>query len=240
MRRPGAAPPTIDARMGIRYALSGLALLSALTAGLCAPERSSAAEATVAIVNSHYKPTPVTVSLGDTVTWINEGFLLHNVTAANGEFASGTLHDGQRFSVRFTKPGTFEYLCTIHPGMSGKVIVSGQSSGEGGSGGGQPSAPVSQTSAPAGTAHVSLKLLRAAGGGQHMTRIQVASTRPGGQVLLQIYSREHFAWIQVAHATLSATGGASFRLRAHLHREVRAVVMGGPGEGPSVSSALRS
>jgi plastocyanin len=238
MRPPGETPPAIGARIGIRYALSGLTLLSALTFALCAPARSSAAEATVSIVNSHYKPTPVTVSLGDTVTWVNEGFLLHNVTAANGEFASGTLHGGQRFSMRFTKPGTFEYVCTIHPGMSGKVIVSGQSSG--GSGGGQPSTPIQQTSTPAGTAHVSLKLVKAAGGKRHMTRIEVASTRPGGQVLLQIYSREHFAWIQVAHATLGASGGASFRLRAQLHREVRAVVVGGPGEGPSISSALRS
>jgi plastocyanin len=239
MRPPGQAPPSIGARIAIRCALAGLTLLSALTAALCAPARSSAAETTVSIVNSHYKPTPVTVSLGDTVTWVNEGFLLHNVTAANGEFASGTLSGGQRFSMRFTKPGTFEYVCTIHPGMSGKVIVSGQSSGEDGSGGGQPSTPM-QTSAPAGTAHVSLKLVKAAGGKRHMTRIEVASTRPGGQVLLQIYSREHFAWIQVAHATLGASGGASFWLRAQLHREVRAVVVGGPGEGPSISSALRS
>jgi hypothetical protein len=177
--------------------------------------------------------------LGDTVTWINEGFLLHNVTAANGEFASGTLHGGQRFSVRFTKPGTFDYVCTIHPGMSGKVIVSGGSSGSDG-GRDEPSSPTSQTSAPSGTAHVSLKLVKAASGGRRVTHIQVTSTRPHGQVLLQVYSREHFAWIQIAHATLGANGGASFQLRAPVHREVRAIVVGGPGEGPSISSALRS
>jgi plastocyanin len=240
MRPPGEGPQAIDARMGIRYALSGLALLSTLATGLCAPAQSSAAEETVAIVNSHFKPTPITVSLGDTVTWINEGFLLHNVTAANGEFVSGTLHGGQRYSVKFTKPGTFEYVCTIHPGMSGKVIVSGQPSDRDGSEGSQPPAPLTHASAPAGTAHVSLKLVKAADGGRRMTSIQVTSTRPRGQVLLQLYSREHFAWIQVAHATLDASGDASFRLRAQVHREVRALVLGGPGEGPSISSALRS
>jgi len=73
-----------------------------------------------------------------------------------------------------------------------------------------------------------------------VTRIAVTTTRPRGQVLLQLYSREHFAWIGVAHATLDANGGATFKLRAQVHREVRAVVMGGPGEGPSISSVLRS
>ncbi|MHB8233113.1 MAG: plastocyanin/azurin family copper-binding protein [Solirubrobacteraceae bacterium] len=211
----------------------------ALTAGLCAPTPSGAAEETVSIVNSHYQPTPITVSLGDTVTWINEGFLLHTVTATNGEFASGRLHGGQRFSVRFDKPGTFDYVCTIHPRMSGKVIVAGQSSGHGG-GGGEPSTPKSQTSTPAGTAHVSLKLLKATSGGRRVTRIAVTTSRPRGQVLLQLYSREHFAWIQVAHATLGASGGATFEVRSRLHRRVRAVVMGGPGEGPSISSVLRT
>uniref|UniRef100_UPI0026104741 cupredoxin domain-containing protein n=1 Tax=Pseudomonas sp. TaxID=306 RepID=UPI0026104741 len=198
--------------------------------------RSGAAEETVAIVNSHYKPTPITVSLGDTVTWVNEGFLQHTVTAENGEFSSGRLSGGQRFSVKFTKPGTFKYVCTIHPGMKGEVIV-GQSSGRGEP---SPSSPTSKASAPTGTAHVSLKLIKAGKGSRRLTRIAVTTSRPRGQVTLQLYSREHFAWIQVAHATLDAEGGATFELRSQVHREVRAVVTGGPGEGPSISSVLRS
>jgi plastocyanin len=238
MRHPGA-----DARAdrGIRSALlPSLALLAALATGLWTPARASAAEQTVAIVNSHYKPSSLMVSLGDTVTWINEGFLLHNVTSTDGEFVSGTLHGGQRFSVKFTKAGTFDYVCTIHPGMSGKVIVMGQSSSQGGEKEGEAPAPSTHPTAPAGTARVSLKLIRAAGAGRRMTRVAVTTSRPHAEVLLQVYSREHFAWIQVAHARLGANGGASFRLRAGLHREVRAIVPGGPGEGPSISSAVRS
>lgn len=234
MRRLGDVPPASGPRAVIRSAVSCLAVLGALSSGLWAPALSGAAEETVAIVNSHYKPTPITVSLGDTVTWINEGFLLHTVTAENGEFSSGRLSGGQRFSVKFTKPGTFKYVCTIHPGMKGEVIV-GQSSGRS-----EPSVPTSKTSAPAGTAHVSLKLIKAGSGARRVTRIAVTTTRPRGEVLLQLYSREHFAWIQVAHATLNVNGGATFQLRARVHREVRAVVMGGPGEGPSISSVLRS
>src|SRR6201992_2045609 len=190
MSRAREPAPALRAGASIRGAVSGLALLTALAAGLCVPARSSAAEETVAIVNSHYKPTPLAVSLGDTVTWVNEGFLLHNVTAANGEFASGTLHGGERFSVRFTKPGTVDYVCTIHPGMSGQVIVSGHDRGEGS----QPPTPPAQTSVPAGTAQVSLKLVEPKGRAHRVTRIHVTSSRPHGQVLLQLYSREHFAW----------------------------------------------
>ncbi len=230
-RAPNASPA------GIQRAACASILLSALITGLCGPAPSSAAQETVAIINSHYKPTPLTVAVGDTVTWINEGFILHNVTAMNGEFASGTLHGGQKFSVKFTKPGTFDYMCTIHPQMSGTVIVSGQAASHSGSEIGESPAPSPQPSTPAGTAQVSVRVVR---DHRRKTRVLISSDRPRGQVLLQLYSREHFAWIQVAHATLNGSGGALFTLRGRLHREVRAVVLGDSGEGPSISSVLRS
>jgi hypothetical protein len=73
-----------------------------------------------------------------------------------------------------------------------------------------------------------------------VTRVAVTTTRPHGEVLLQVYSREHFAWIQVAHATLGPTGAATFRLRAQVHRRVRAIVVGAHGEGPSISNAVHT
>lgn len=234
--REASSPAAAGSSRVSRRTSAGLVLLAALIAPLCPPARAAAAEETVAIVNSHYKPTPLMVSLGDTVTWVNEGFLLHNVTSTSGEFASGTLRGGQRFSVRFTKPGTFDYVCTIHPGMSGKVIVMGQ----GGKEESGTAAPVTHPTPPAGTAQVSLKLIRPPGPRRRTTRVAVTTTRPHGQVLLQLYSREHFAWIQVAHATLDASGSATFELRSRLHRRIRAVVPGGPGEGPSIGAAVRS
>jgi plastocyanin len=239
-RLPTALPAMLESPL-LRSVISRSTLVAALVTTLYAPAGSSAAEETVAIINSHYKPASVTVSLGDTVTWVNQGFVLHNVTAENGEFASSTLHGGQKFSVKFTKPGTFDYSCTIHPQMTGKVIVTDRPSGAGSEGTDSPApVPVPRTSPPAGTARVSLRLVRTTRGGKRMTRVLISSTRPHGEVLLQLYSREHFAWIQVAHATLNGTGGVTFDLRAGLHRNVRAVVLGGSGEGPSISSSLRS
>jgi plastocyanin len=227
---------------GVRAASTmSLATLAAILASAAAAP-AALADANVAIVNSHYRPTPLMIMQGETVTWKNEGFLLHTVTAENGEFDSGTIRAGGEFSLTFTKAGTFAYTCTIHPSMFGKVIVQAHEAGDMGGMGHEEHAGASPPAmtTPAGTARVALQLSKAAHAGRRWTRVTVASSRPGAQVLLQLYSREHFAWIQVAHATLSASGGAAFRLSAKLHRQVRAIVVGQPGEGPSISQTLRS
>lgn len=211
------------------------AALATATAAVAAP--AAYAEATVQIVNLHYKPTPLTVAVGETVTWKNEGFIPHTVTG--GELDSGRIRGGGEFSFTFTKPGTFEYRCTIHPSMLGKVIVQGEASGgmNGmGSPNGKPSLP---PTTPTGAAQVSLHLGKV--GARHdLRRISVSSSRPGEQVLLQVYSREHFSWIDIAHATLGANGKATFKLRSGLHRRLRVVVLGAAGEAPSISKILRT
>ena len=64
---------------------------------------------------------------GDTVAWTNVGEILHTVTSRRGtpeRFNSGNQDVGEKFSRTFTKPGTYDYLCTIHPGfMEGVVQV---------------------------------------------------------------------------------------------------------------------
>lgn len=219
--------------------MSGRAAVAALAAAVATAMAAPAAhaEATVQIVNLHYKPTPLTVAVGETVTWKNEGFIPHTVTG--GELDSGRVRGGGEFSYTFTKPGTFEYRCTIHPSMLGKVIVQGEASGGMKGMGGHEVRPSLPPTTPTGAARVSLHLGKA--GGRHgLRRISVSSSRPGEHVLLQVYSREHFSWIDIAHATLGADGKAIFKLRPRLHPRLRVVVLGAAGEAPSISKILRT
>jgi LPXTG-motif cell wall-anchored protein len=65
----------------------------------------------------------MTIHVGDTVTWTNNGPSPHNATANNGSFNTGNLNKGQSASHTFTQAGTFAYICTIHPFMHGTVVV---------------------------------------------------------------------------------------------------------------------
>lgn len=82
-----------------------------------------AATVNVKIQGFAFDPTPLTVNVGDTVTWTNNDTAPHNATADDGTFKTPDLQQGQSASVTMTKPGTFAYICTIHPRMKGTVIV---------------------------------------------------------------------------------------------------------------------
>ena len=67
--------------------------------------------------------TAITVSVGTTVTWVQNDFPPHTVTSREALFDSGNLSRGATFSHTFGQSGTFEYYCKIHPYMTGKIIV---------------------------------------------------------------------------------------------------------------------
>ena len=77
----------------------------------------------VAISGFAFKPAELTVTVGTKVTWTNQDSVGHNVKAADGSWGSDTLSNGQSFSKVFDTAGTFDYVCTFHPGMTGKIIV---------------------------------------------------------------------------------------------------------------------
>lgn len=93
------------------------------------------ATAAVAITNFAFTPQKITVKVGTTVTWTNNDSVQHTVTSASdlttsatntSLFDSGLFGQGQTFSYKFTKAGTYFYVCTIHrslPAMHGEVIV---------------------------------------------------------------------------------------------------------------------
>ena len=80
------------------------------------------------ISDFQFSPASVTVNVGGTVTWTNNGPSTHTVTADDGSFDSGNLNAGKTFSHTFQTAGTFSYHCTIHPFMKAEVVVQSGSS----------------------------------------------------------------------------------------------------------------
>jgi plastocyanin len=78
---------------------------------------------TVKIDNFTFGPTTVTVSVGTTVTWVNNDDIPHTVVAIDKAFKSHVMDSDEKFSFTFTKPGEYSYFCSLHPHMVGKVVV---------------------------------------------------------------------------------------------------------------------
>ena len=68
------------------------------------------------------RPT-LTVPVGTTVTWLNRDEDVHTIVSTTLAFKSAGLDTDEAYSYKFTKPGVYEYFCTLHPLMTGKVIV---------------------------------------------------------------------------------------------------------------------
>jgi len=77
----------------------------------------------VTIENFKFAPQSLTVPVGTTVTWTNQDEEPHTVAAKDGSFHSPALDSHQTFSYTFQAPGSYDYVCTIHPFMTGTVVV---------------------------------------------------------------------------------------------------------------------
>jgi plastocyanin len=78
----------------------------------------------VAMKGIKFNPASVTVSAGDTVTWTNDDTVGHDVTGDGFKSGDpGAMQNGDTFEHAFDKAGTFDYVCTVHPGMAGSVKV---------------------------------------------------------------------------------------------------------------------
>ena len=83
-----------------------------------------ASETEVIIDNFSFSPKTTAVPIGATVTWTNHDNVPHVITSADDQFKkSPLLKAGQRFSNAFATAGTYSYFCSIHPRMTGKIIV---------------------------------------------------------------------------------------------------------------------
>jgi plastocyanin len=88
-----------------------------------ATDQSSAANGAVKIDNFVFGPKTLTVPVGATVTWTNSDDIPHTTVSTEGVFKSKVLDTDEKFSYTFTKAGTYPYYCTIHPKMTGTVVV---------------------------------------------------------------------------------------------------------------------
>jgi plastocyanin len=100
-----------------------LALLLAGSPNTSASDQPSSANADVQIDNFRFGPQTVTVSVGATVTWTNRDDTPHTVVSTDGVFKSKVRDTDEKFSYTFTKSGKYPYYCSVHPKMTGQIIV---------------------------------------------------------------------------------------------------------------------
>jgi plastocyanin len=98
-------------------------LLLAGSPSVKANDQPSAANAEVKIDNFSFGPETLKVSVGTTVTWTNRDDIPHTVVSTVGVFKSKVRDTDEKFSYTFTKAGTYPYFCSVHPKMTGKVVV---------------------------------------------------------------------------------------------------------------------
>jgi amicyanin len=101
----------------------GIAGLGTRTGNFTASAQQKPVTMEVKIDNFSFGPAEMTVAVGTTVTWTNRDDIPHTVVSTDKVFKSKVLDTDEKFSFTFTQPGTFPYFCSIHPKMTGKVVV---------------------------------------------------------------------------------------------------------------------
>jgi plastocyanin len=112
-----------------------LLILTCMSAG-CSSYQTPAAPAsptatpgggtTITMKNFAFDPSSVTVKTGTMVTWVNQDAASHAIASDNSSsvaFSSDPLPTGASYNFTFATPGTFTYHCSIHPSMTGTIIV---------------------------------------------------------------------------------------------------------------------
>lgn len=114
---------SVSVAVFIAIAVLEIAALGARSSVLAAQQKPQSAE--VKIDNFSFDPASPTISVGSTVTWTNRDDIPHTVVSADDPrvFKSKVLDTDEKFSFTFTKAGTYAYFCSVHPKMTGKVVV---------------------------------------------------------------------------------------------------------------------
>jgi len=97
--------------------------LGARVGSFTASAQQKPATAEVKIDNFSFGPGTLTVPVGSTVTWTNRDDIPHTVVSTEGVFKSKVLDTDEKFSFTFSKAGSYPYFCSIHPKMTGRVVV---------------------------------------------------------------------------------------------------------------------
>jgi plastocyanin len=98
-------------------------LLFAASPRVTANDQPAAGDAAVKIDNFVFGPQTITVPVGATVIWTNKDDIPHTTVSTDGVFKSKVMDTDEKFSFKFDKAGTYSYYCSVHPKMTGKVVV---------------------------------------------------------------------------------------------------------------------
>jgi len=99
-------------------------VLYAGSRSFASPAQQQKIDATeVTIDNFSFGPAELKVPVGATVTWTNRDDIPHTAVSSDKIFKSKVMDTDEKFSFTFSKPGTYEYFCSIHPKMTGKIVV---------------------------------------------------------------------------------------------------------------------
>ena len=105
-------------------AAAGIALL-AIAGSALAQQPTAAKSAEIAIENFKFVPATLTIAPGTAVTWNNRDEEPHNIVNVDTprRFRSQAIDGGEKYTFVFDQPGTYKYICAVHPHMEGTVIV---------------------------------------------------------------------------------------------------------------------
>jgi len=87
------------------------------------PVATDEAEVTIDVIDDDYRPRDLTIRAGTKITWKHKGNDGHTVTDFEGAFDSGVLNKGDSYVLTFADPGQYEYYCTLHHAMQGKLTI---------------------------------------------------------------------------------------------------------------------
>ncbi len=111
------------ARVAASIVVAAILLSAGAKSFTARAQQTAVAGAEVKIDNFSFGPATITVSAGTVVTWTNRDDIPHTVVSDDKVFKSKVLDTDEKFSYTFTKPGTYPYFCSVHPKMTGKVVV---------------------------------------------------------------------------------------------------------------------
>jgi amicyanin len=126
-------PPPITFQSDMTPGMSGGETPGSAMPGMEMPPASASATSadapppadgkSVNITDFKFNPATLTVSAGTTVTWTNKDEEPHTIAAKDGSFHSPGMDTNGTYSFTFTTPGSYDYICGIHPFMTGTVVV---------------------------------------------------------------------------------------------------------------------
>jgi len=108
---------------GAAAVLSLVAASAALRPHSATAAQEKTGAISVSIDNFSFAPSPLEIPAGTEVTWINKDDVPHTVVSTDRKLRSQALDTGEKFSFTFQDPGTYQYFCSVHPKMTGTIIV---------------------------------------------------------------------------------------------------------------------